>query len=413
MRRALLLALPLIALAVWLWTSAELPPPAPAVPASAVFTRAQISRAQEYREPGYLLGPAAIALQLVVAWLLAWRGRGWAARLPAVAAALAVALVIAATALPIEYWQHLRARDAGIDVRSGWAWARDAAISTAVQAVAVAVVYALARVAHRRLGALGVALAAWAAVVALTMLQPLLIDPLFVSTRPLPPAAAAQAARLERLMDAHPRSITVGDASSRTTAENAQVDGLGPTVRVVVDDTALAERPGPLRALLAHELAHVRRRHTLAGVLWLGVIGLPAILLVLAAAGRLTGGRPRDAAAVPVVLACALTAATMLLPVENLVSRRIEAEADWVGLRATRDPASTEALDRRLALGGLSNPDPPGWAVWLLFDHPPVMDRIAVARAYASLSSVSSPWSSSCASNSGRFLIPSRVRHLE
>jgi hypothetical protein len=40
------------------------------------------------------------------------------------------------------------------------------------------------------------------------------------------------------------------------------------------------------------------------------------------------------------------------------------------------------ALQKRLALADLANPDPPGWAVALLFDHPPVMDRIAVARAY-------------------------------
>ena len=58
-RRALLLALPLIALAVWLWTSAELPPSPPAVPASDVFSHAQIQRAQDYREPGYLLTLAA------------------------------------------------------------------------------------------------------------------------------------------------------------------------------------------------------------------------------------------------------------------------------------------------------------------------------------------------------------------
>jgi hypothetical protein len=48
------------------------------------------------------------------------------------------------------------------------------------------------------------------------------------------------------------------------------------------------------------------------------------------------------------------------------------------------------SLQRRLALSDLSNPDPPGWAVWLLFDHPPVMDRIAVARAYVPPSSSSS-----------------------
>jgi STE24 endopeptidase len=131
--------------------------------------------------------------------------------------------------------------------------------------------------------------------------------------------------------------------------------------------------------------------HTLKGVLWFGVIGVPAVLLVLAAASRLSGGRLRERAAVPVLLACALTAATLLLPVENLVSRRIEAEADWAGLRATRDGPGMAALQHRLALRDLANPDPPAWAVWLLFDHPPVMDRIAVAHAYGSSSSSSSP----------------------
>lgn len=382
MRRALLIVPPLAALAVWLWTSPQLPADPPAVAATAVFSHAQIDRAQHYRDPGYLLALAAIALQLAVAWLLAWRGRGRVAKLPVVAAALLVALAIAVAPLPISYWQHLRARDVGLDLRSGWAWASDAALGALVQAAAVALVYTIGRVAYRRFGALGMAFTAWAMVALLTALQPLVVDPLFVSTRPLPAAPAALAASLEREMGAHPSSVTVGDASSRTSAENAQVDGLGPTVRVVVDDTSLTERPDELRALLAHELAHVSRRHTLIGVLWFGVIGLPAVLLVLAAAGRLTGGEPVTAAAVPVVLACALTAATLLLPVENVLSRRIEAEGDWVGLRATRDPQGLEALQRRLALSGLSNPDPPGWAVWLLFDHPPVMDRIAVARAY-------------------------------
>src|SRR5258707_1334791 len=169
----------------------------------------QVQRAQDYREPGYLLILAALAIQLTVAWLIAWRGRAQAARLPAVVAALVVAAVIVGSALPIQYWEHLRARDAGIDLRSGWGWAYDAGLQAALQVLAVAAVYAVARPAHRRFGAIGVGLSAWLAVALLTAVQPLVIDPLFVSTRPLPAAAAAQAAGLERRMDAHPRSITV------------------------------------------------------------------------------------------------------------------------------------------------------------------------------------------------------------
>ena len=47
--------------------------------------------------------------------------------------------------------------------------------------------------------------------------------------------------------------------------------------------------------------------------------------------------------------------------------------------------------ERRLAITNLSNPSPPRWIVWALFDHPPVMDRIAVARGYSSASSSSAP----------------------
>ena len=125
--------------------------------------------------------------------------------------------------------------------------------------------------------------------------------------------------------------------------------------------------------------------HTLKGVLWFGVLGVPAILLVLAAASRLCDGRLLAAAAVPVLLACTLTAATALLPVENLISRRYRGGGRLRGParhRAIRRGWS--ALQKRLALRDLSNPAPPGWAVWLLFDHPPVMDRIGMARAYSS-----------------------------
>ena len=391
-RRALLLVVPLAALGAWLWTSAQLPGNVAAVPASRVFTGAEIDRAQDYRTAGYAITLAALAAQLLVAWLVAWRVRGRVGRLPAAAMVAIAAGAVQLAALPFGYALHRRAVDAGLDLQSDGAWLLDALIAAVVTTVAVTAVYLIARPLYRRWGSIAVALAAWAAVAVFTLVQPLVVDPLFASTRAMPPGPAPIVARLEHTMGVHPSSVRVSDASSRTTAENAEVDGLGPTVRVVVDDTALREPAPALRALLAHELAHVKRRHTLKGVLWFGVIGVPAILLVLAAAGRLYRGSLLDAEAAPVLVACAMTAAVMLIPVQNLISRRIESEADWVGLRATHDPAGMEQLQRRLALRDLSNPAPPRWAEWLLFDHPPVMQRIAVARSYgASSSSSSSP----------------------
>jgi STE24 endopeptidase len=194
---------------------------------------------------------------------------------------------------------------------------------------------------------------------------------------------------VERQVGVTPASVSVSDASARTTEENAFVDGLGPTERLVLYDTVLRHAPvDETRALLAHELSHVDRRHTLKGVLWFGVLGLPALWTVLALAGRAARRRRLDGAfdprAAPLVVAGLLVAAALLTPVENGISRRYEAEADWVALQATADDNGMAALQKRLALADLSNPDPPGWAVTLLFDHPPVMERIAVARSYPS-----------------------------
>ena len=118
--------------------------------------------------------------------------------------------------------------------------------------------------------------------------------PLFASTRPLRnPALETLLRSVERQVGASPGSVSVSDASSRTTEENAFVDGVGPTERMVLYDTVLRRAPDDqTRALLAHELGHVKRRHTLKGVLWFGVLG-PARAVGGAVGRRARGPAPR------------------------------------------------------------------------------------------------------------------------
>jgi STE24 endopeptidase len=383
-------------LAAWLW-QADLPPRVPHLAARAAFTHAQIDRAGDYRGPQYLLAVAALVLGPAAGLAWARWGRTCVVRSlpPALAGGVAAAVaatVAAAALLPIGYVDHVRAANAGLDLRSAGGWARDTGLGLATWAAGVALAYAACLAIGRRAREpwLAVGLATWAAVAVFVAVQPVAVDPLFASTRPLrDPAMRALVRSVERQVGATPGSVSVSDASSRTTEENAFVDGLGPTERLVLYDTVLRKAPeDQTRALLAHELAHVDRRHTLKGVLWFGVLGLPALWIVLALAGRAAHRRRLDGAldprAAPLVVAGLLVAAALLTPVENGISRRYEAEADWVALRATGDGAGMAALQKRLALADLSNPDPPGWAVPLLFDHPPVMDRIAVARGYPS-----------------------------
>jgi Zn-dependent protease with chaperone function len=379
-RRLVPLALLLAALAAWLW-QAQLPPDPPPVKASEVFTAAQIGRARDYREPGYLLALASLLLAAGLALRLpgplARMRRGWLV-------AAAIASLLALAVVPLDWIAHVRAHDAGLDLRGTAQWAADEAVAVGLQAVTVGAAYAAGLLLLRRLGKLGAALAVAALVAAFVCLQPLVVDPLLFSTRPIAdPWLRAEVARLERTLDAHPASVTVTDAGSRTTAENAQVDGLGPTVRVTVDDTIIRAPRPQLSALLAHELTHVARLHTFKGTLWFAVLGVPLLLGIATLVERRRGSLAAPPA-VAAVLALCLLAFTVTLPLQNAISRRYEAEADWGGIRATGDGRGAEQLERRLAIANLSNPDPPRWVVWLLFDHPPVMERIAVARAYSS-----------------------------
>jgi STE24 endopeptidase len=76
------------------------------------------------------------------------------------------------------------------------------------------------------------------------------------------------------------------------------------------------------------------------------------------------------------LLLYATVATVLTLPVQNAISRHFESQADGVAMQLTHDPAPAVAAFRRLAFANLSDLRPPAPAVWLLFTHPPVADRI-------------------------------------
>jgi len=69
-------------------------------------------------------------------------------------------------------------------------------------------------------------------------------------------------------------------------------------------------------------------------------------------------------------------------PLQNVVSRRYEAEADWRALRATRDPASATKLFQSFETTSLEQPNPSSWDYLWLENHPTLMQRIAMAQAW-------------------------------
>jgi STE24 endopeptidase len=200
------------------------------------------------------------------------------------------------------------------------------------------------------------------------------------------PERAALVARYERLARAEGVEgipLRVEYVSGDTSQANAFAFGLGPSRRVVVWDTLLDGRfgEGEVDVVLAHEIAHHARDHIPKAIGWFALFALPGAFLVMVATRRVGGmGEPR---AVPLALLVVAAWTLVTSPVQNIVSRRAEAEADWKALETTSDPAAARGLFREFAATSLGDPSPPTWAHVLLDTHPTLAQRVAMANAWA------------------------------
>jgi Zn-dependent protease with chaperone function len=285
--------------------------------------------------------------------------------------------------LPVGVTAHWWRRRYGIARQDYLEWLVDPWLELTAEAALTGAAVAVAMLLAVRLGprwwlAGAPVVAALAAVV--VIVQPLLLEP-----RVEPLRNARLEADVQRLADGAgvgPVDVVVRDASARTRAGNAEVYGLGPTRRVVLWDTLLDGRfsPDAIRAIVAHELAHVARDHVWKALGWVALLALPATFAI-AQATRLRGGLTRPEA-VPLALLAVFCLQLLLLPATNAVSRRYEAEADWVALEATRDAPAARRLTLRLVRASLGDPEPPTWAYVLRRTHPTAMQRLAMTVAW-------------------------------
>jgi len=194
---------------------------------------------------------------------------------------------------------------------------------------------------------------------------------------------AAQLRQIARREGVGGTPIRIQEVRDETRAANAEAIGLGPSARIFVWDTLLTGRftAGEIRVVAAHEFGHIARRHIWKGLGWSALITIPGFL-VLAEATRRRGGMARPEV-VPFALLVIFAYNLAVTPFANVVSRRYEAEADWRALVTTHDSASAQRLFQDFASVDLQQPNPPAWSYVWLDNHPTLMQRIAMARAYA------------------------------
>ena len=228
---------------------------------------------------------------------------------------------------------------------------------------------------------------AWGAVtlfsVFMAMFYSQLIVPLFNKQTPLQEGALrdkiqAFAGKVGFKLD----NIYVIDGSKRSTKANAYFTGLGPKKRVVLYDTLIDElTEEEIVAVLAHEVGHYKKRHTLrsmvVSVIQMGVLfWLFSLCVNNAALSEALGGDRAYFQLGLVAFAILYSPVNLILGVGmNVWSRSNEYEADAFAARYYKGDYLVSGL-KKISVKSLSNLTPHPLYEYIYYSHPSLLKRI-------------------------------------
>ena len=313
-------------------------------------------------------------------------------------------LTIALLDVPLRIYGHHLGLAYGLSVQGwgSWAldWAKSFLISWLVTGLLVMVLFWIIRRSPERWW-FWFWIPTMAAVLFGIFLSPILIDPLFNNFEPLQKAHPALVQQLERVVarsgiSLPPDRMFFMRASQKVTGLNAYVTGFGPSKRLVLWDTTIAQStPDELSGVFGHELGHYALHHIAFGVLFAAA----ALLVAFFVGQRMTqwllrryGARWRirsqeDWACLAVLMLVLNVLSFFSAPIENAFSRSIEHAADVYGQEAIHgivaDPQATTVQGfQRLGEVSLEDPTPHPFVEFWTFGHPSTANRAAFAAAY-------------------------------
>jgi len=228
--------------------------------------------------------------------------------------------------------------------------------------------------------------------VAGTLLQPLVVDPLYNKFTPLRDQQLKQKIlELAARAGIPGRHVFEVDKSAQTVTYNAYVSGFGPSQRIVLWDTTLkGMKEDEILFVMGHEMGHYKLHHIWKGIALTSAFSfLFFYFLARIAAWGMKRFRGQwgfdslgDVASLP-LLAAAMTLLAMLSqPAVNGFSRQIEHEADVFAVEVTRDNDAGARSFLKLSSQNRSNPEPPLLIKYFLYSHPPLLERIRFALEY-------------------------------
>jgi STE24 endopeptidase len=215
---------------------------------------------------------------------------------------------------------------------------------------------------------------------------PVLILPIFFKQQPIEDEELlTRVGQLLARESIESKGLFSFNLSAKTRKESAMLAGLWKTRRILLSDTLLKRKHEEILVVLAHEIAHHRRRHVLKRML----LELFTSSILLFAVHRIMMFLPgffwRFETALASFSLFLLAAGVLSIPIRigvNAFTRREEREADRIALSLTGDPASFIALMAGLANKNLVVAYPRRYRVLLFYTHPPVGERILRAEKW-------------------------------
>ncbi len=175
------------------------------------------------------------------------------------------------------------------------------------------------------------------------------------------------------------------DFSKKTLKANAAFVGMGNTRRVILADTLKDKYShDEIEVILAHEFAHYRLKHLLTLILvnsFFTVVCFYLIFKTSAYALKLFSlSSLSELAALPLVFIYFVLFGLVSAPFTNLVSRKLEKDADRMALEVTGLKDAFVSMMEKLSSQNLADRHPHLLIKIFFFDHPPVDERIAMAK---------------------------------
>ncbi len=360
------------------------------------------ARSDAYFEGGYwlilwaaIVGALVHGAMLHFRWSAAWSDR--ASRMsrrrwlqPAIYS-VPFTIVGALLALPWTiYSGFVREKQYGLMNLSVAGWLSEQAISLVVAIVVTAIVFAIIFAVIRNAPRTWWLWSTGAAAILLAlgiMIAPVFIAPLFNEYKPM----AAGPLRDEILAMARKENIPadnvyVFDQSKQTDRVSANVSGLGPTVRISLNDNLLNRAtPAGVKAVMGHEMGHYVLGHLARLVLYNTLlVGVIVFLLwwwsarILQRFGARWGVRDvADPAVAPLFAVFVVVFGLLATPLVSTITRTVEAEADAFGLDAAREPDGFAAI--AMLLSEYRKIEPTELEEVVFYDHPSGRSRVRMA----------------------------------